>query len=73
MPAVSNPKRTPVFRLLTIASSGIGSFILGIWGLKLGLGGEFCRHIGGHDGRHHGRALRAGGVGGGNVLLRRRR
>jgi len=42
MPAVSNPKRTPVFRLLTIASSGIGSFVLGIWGLKSGLGHEFA-------------------------------
>lgn len=42
MPAVSNPKRTPVFRLLTIASSGIGSFILGIWGLKFGLGEGFA-------------------------------
>ncbi|TPK97790.1 bifunctional diguanylate cyclase/phosphodiesterase [Mesorhizobium sp. B2-4-12] len=42
MPAVSNPKRTPVFRLLTIASSGIGSFILGIWGLKHGLGNGFA-------------------------------
>lgn len=42
MSAISNPKRTPVFRLLTIASSGIGSFILGIWGLKLGLGSGFA-------------------------------
>ncbi|MGX7876623.1 putative bifunctional diguanylate cyclase/phosphodiesterase [Mesorhizobium sp. ORM6] len=42
MTAVSNPKRTPVFRLLTIASSGIGSFVLGIWGLKHGLGSEFA-------------------------------
>lgn len=42
MPVVSNPKRTPVFRLLTIASSGIGSFILGIWGLKHGLGDGFA-------------------------------
>ncbi|OBQ67864.1 putative bifunctional diguanylate cyclase/phosphodiesterase [Mesorhizobium erdmanii] len=41
MPVVSNPKRTPVFRLLTIASSGIGSFILGIWGLKHGFGDGF--------------------------------
>lgn len=41
MPSVSNPKRTPVFRLLTIASSGIGSFVLGIWGLKFGLGDGF--------------------------------
>lgn len=38
MPAVSNPKRTPLFRLLTIGSSGMGSFILGIWGLKFGFG-----------------------------------
>ncbi|MBZ9796684.1 putative bifunctional diguanylate cyclase/phosphodiesterase [Mesorhizobium sp. ES1-4] len=42
MRAVSNPKRTPVFRLLTIASSGIGSFVLGIWGLKHGLGVGFA-------------------------------
>ncbi|KAA3450419.1 bifunctional diguanylate cyclase/phosphodiesterase [Mesorhizobium sp. SARCC-RB16n] len=42
MAAVSNPKRTPVFRLLTIASSGIGSFVLGIWGLKHGLGAGFA-------------------------------
>ncbi|CCV03227.1 hypothetical protein MESS2_1030084 [Mesorhizobium metallidurans STM 2683] len=27
-----------MFRLLTIASSGIGSFILGLWGLKFGFG-----------------------------------
>ena len=38
MPAVSNPKRTPLFRLITIASSGMGSFILGLWGLKFGFG-----------------------------------
>lgn len=38
MLAVSNPKRTPVFRLLTVASSGLGSFVLGLWGLKLGFG-----------------------------------
>ncbi|TPL80399.1 bifunctional diguanylate cyclase/phosphodiesterase [Mesorhizobium sp. B2-3-13] len=42
MPGISNPKRTPVFRLLTIASSGIGSFVLGIWGLKHGLGDGFA-------------------------------
>ena len=34
MPAVSNPSRTPVFRAITIASSGLGSFMLGIWGLR---------------------------------------
>ncbi|MDX8532688.1 bifunctional diguanylate cyclase/phosphodiesterase [Mesorhizobium sp. VK25A] len=39
MPAVSNPKRTPLFRLITIASSGMGSFILGLWGLRFGFGG----------------------------------
>jgi diguanylate cyclase (GGDEF)-like protein len=38
MPAVSNPKRTPLFRLITIASSGMGSFILGLWGLRFGFG-----------------------------------
>lgn len=38
MPAVSNPNRSPVFRLITIASSGLGSFILGLWGLKFGFG-----------------------------------
>ncbi|UVK38976.1 bifunctional diguanylate cyclase/phosphodiesterase [Mesorhizobium sp. AR10] len=40
MRAVSNPKRTPVFRLLTVASSGMGSFVLGLWGLKLGFGDD---------------------------------
>ncbi|CAM5515667.1 hypothetical protein ATER59S_03908 [Aquamicrobium terrae] len=38
MPAAKNPSRTPIFRLLTIAASGIGSFLLGIWGLKFGFG-----------------------------------
>ncbi|ESX93026.1 bifunctional diguanylate cyclase/phosphodiesterase [Mesorhizobium sp. LNJC405B00] len=42
MPAVSNPKRTPVFRLLTVASSGLGSFILGLWGLRHGFGDGFA-------------------------------
>ncbi|TGQ44564.1 bifunctional diguanylate cyclase/phosphodiesterase [Mesorhizobium sp. M00.F.Ca.ET.216.01.1.1] len=42
MPVVSNPKRTPMFRLLTVASSGMGSFILGLWGLKSGLGDGFA-------------------------------
>jgi diguanylate cyclase (GGDEF)-like protein len=35
---VRNPNRSPVFRLITIASSGLGSFILGMWGLKAGFG-----------------------------------
>ncbi|PDQ20414.1 GGDEF-domain containing protein [Mesorhizobium sanjuanii] len=38
MAAAGNPTRTPIFRLLTIASSGIGSFILGLWGLRFGFG-----------------------------------
>ena len=38
MSAVSNPGRTPVFRFITIASSGLGSLMLGIWGLKFGFG-----------------------------------
>jgi len=38
MSAVSNPNRSPVFRLITIAASGMGSFMLGIWGLKFGFG-----------------------------------
>jgi diguanylate cyclase (GGDEF)-like protein len=38
MPAVPNPSRTPVFRLITIASAGLGSFILGLWGLRFGFG-----------------------------------
>ena len=38
MPAVSSPNRSPVFRLITIASSGLGSFMLGLWGLKFGFG-----------------------------------
>ena len=38
MPASKNPVRTPAFRLLTIAASGMGSFLLGIWGLKFGFG-----------------------------------
>ena len=38
MEETKNPTRSPVFRLVTIAASGIGSFVLGIWGMKLGLG-----------------------------------
>ena len=34
MKAVSNPNRSPVFRLITIASSALGSFVIGMWGLK---------------------------------------
>jgi len=38
MPAASNPNRSPIFRLVTIATSGIGSFIIGMWGFKHGFG-----------------------------------
>ncbi len=37
MAATSNPNRTPVFRLITIAAAGLGSLLLGIWALKFGL------------------------------------
>ncbi len=33
-----NPIRTPLFRLLTITAAGVGSFIIGLWGLRLGMG-----------------------------------
>ncbi len=40
MPAdSSSPNRSPVFRIITIASSGLGSFIIGLWGLNYGFGG----------------------------------
>jgi len=42
MPAAPNPNRSPVFRLITIAASGIGSFVLGLWGLKYGYGGNIA-------------------------------
>lgn len=38
MPAVKNPSRSTTFRLITIAASGLGSFVLGLWGLSYGLG-----------------------------------
>lgn len=37
-----NPSRTPVFRLITIAASGMGSFVLGMWGIKSGFGGHLA-------------------------------
>lgn len=33
-----NPNRSPAFRLITIASSGLGSFMLSLWGMQLGFG-----------------------------------
>jgi len=38
MQAVSDPNRSPVFRLITIASSALCSFVIGLWGLKFGFG-----------------------------------
>ena len=38
MKAVHNPNRSPLFRLITIASSALGSFVIGLWGLKFGFG-----------------------------------
>lgn len=42
MPAAPNPNRSPAFRLITIAASGVGSFVLGLWGLKLGYGQDIA-------------------------------
>jgi diguanylate cyclase (GGDEF)-like protein len=38
MPDIANPNRSPTFRLITIASSGLGSFVIGMWGLHVGFG-----------------------------------
>jgi diguanylate cyclase (GGDEF)-like protein len=40
MPSTKNPGRTPVFRLITIASAGLGSFLLGLWALRFGFLGD---------------------------------
>ena len=37
-----NPVRTPVFRWITVAASGLGSFVLGMWGMKSGFGGQIA-------------------------------
>jgi diguanylate cyclase (GGDEF)-like protein len=42
MPTVSNPNRSRTFRLITIAASGLGCFVIGLWGLKHGLGGNIA-------------------------------
>ena len=34
----SNPKRSATFRLITVAASGLGSFMLGSWGFQFGFG-----------------------------------
>ena len=38
--AIPNPSRTPVFRLITIAASGMGSFVLGLWAMRTGFAGQ---------------------------------
>ncbi|HHZ08805.1 MAG TPA: bifunctional diguanylate cyclase/phosphodiesterase [Rhizobiales bacterium] len=38
MSSTSHPNRSPVFRFITIAASGMGSFVLGLWGMKFGFG-----------------------------------
>ena len=38
MKSATNPNRSPIFRLITIASAGMGSFVLGLWALEFGLG-----------------------------------
>lgn len=51
MSSASHPNRSPVFRFITIAASGMGSFVLGLWGMKFGfgdgLGGLSAQMIGG--------------------------
>ncbi|WP_127600194.1 putative bifunctional diguanylate cyclase/phosphodiesterase [Nitratireductor alexandrii] len=37
-----DPNRSPIFRMITIASSGLGSFIIGLWALRSGLGGNLA-------------------------------
>ena len=39
---IKNPTRSRTFRLITIAASGLGSFVLGLWGFRLGLGSEIA-------------------------------
>ena len=36
--ATRTPTRSRIFRLITIAASGMGSFMLGLWGLRFGFG-----------------------------------
>ena len=38
MRSATNPNRSTVFRLITIASSALGSFVLGLWALKMHFG-----------------------------------
>jgi diguanylate cyclase (GGDEF)-like protein len=38
VPNSVNPNRSPIFRLVTIASAGLGGFMLGLWGLEFAVG-----------------------------------
>ncbi|MEO5323966.1 bifunctional diguanylate cyclase/phosphodiesterase [Mesorhizobium sp. CC13] len=40
MPAARNPSRSKLFRLVTIASSGLGAFVLSVWGMRYVFGGQ---------------------------------
>jgi diguanylate cyclase (GGDEF)-like protein len=40
MSAASSPNRSPAFRLLTIGSSALGSFVIGLWGLGFVFGND---------------------------------
>jgi diguanylate cyclase (GGDEF)-like protein len=37
-----NPTRSPAFRLLTIAASGLGGFMLSMWGISFSIGGQIA-------------------------------
>ena len=48
MQAYTNPRRTPVFRLITIAAAGMSSFVIGLWGIRFGFGeqlGGMSAHV----------------------------
>jgi diguanylate cyclase (GGDEF)-like protein len=42
MQETTQPFRTPVFRLLTIGAAGLCSFIIGLWGLRYGMGDQIA-------------------------------
>ena len=42
MQETSHPFRTPVFRLLTIGAAGLCSFVIGLWGLRYGMGDQIA-------------------------------
>lgn len=42
MKSAANPNRSPTFRLITIAASGIGSFVIGLWGLRYSFGDQIA-------------------------------